>query len=81
MPEIPSAVCGCCMVSMRPKKNGVVLHALNKGKPYYKAMADEWECPRCGNSVYTGFGQKPITVKHDADYHRVGFDESFELAD
>lgn len=81
MPEIPMAVCGCCMVSMHPKKNGVVLQALNKGKPYYKAEADEWECRNCGNSVYMGFGRKPIAVKHDADYYHVGHDGSFELAD
>jgi hypothetical protein len=80
MPEIPKVVCGCCMVKMRPKKNGVVLQALNEGKPYYKVMADEWECPSCGNSVYIGFGQEPIAVKHAVDYRGIGFDGSFELS-
>lgn len=81
MPEIPKAVCGVCMRPMQPKKNGVVLQALNKGKPYYKIAADEWECRSCGNSVYMGWGQKPIAAKHDADYDRVKFDGSFELND
>lgn len=79
MTEIPKAVCGCCMIPMRPKKNGVTLQALNKGEPYYKVAADEWECQSCGNSVYMGFGQKPIAKKHDADYDRIEVDEMFEL--
>jgi hypothetical protein len=81
MPEIPKAVCGVCMVPMRPKKNGVVLQALNKGKPYYKVAADEWECLHCGHSVYIGFGQKPIAVQHDVYYYHVKADGDFELKD
>lgn len=79
MPEIPKAVCGVCMRPMHPKKNGVVLQALNEGKPYYKVMGDEWECRSCGNSVYIGFGQKPVVVKHDSIYDQIELDGSFEL--
>lgn len=81
MIEIPKAVCGCCMAPMRPKKNGVVLQALNEGRPYYKIAADEWECRNCGNSVYIGFGRKPVLVKHEVDYELLETDGSFELKD
>lgn len=81
MIEIPEAICGCCMVPMQPKKNGVTLQALNESEPYYLVAADEWECRGCGHSVYIGFGQKPIAVKHDADYYRGEIDGSFELND
>ena len=65
MPDIPKLVCEKCLVPFRVVKNGVRLQANAGGHPYYMVQSDRFICPRCGVSVFTGFGLSPESLQHE----------------
>jgi len=48
--------CVSCGEEMVPLKNGVQIHYAHGGTTVEHA-ADTWQCPRCGFSIITGFGE------------------------
>jgi len=75
-----------------PKKNGVYitegypigyaargLDQPDAWKPYKIWQVDLWECPECGNQIYSGSGIHPIRENHHHDFHsmqeRLGADQ------
>ena len=65
MTYIPKLVCEKCLVPFRVVKNGVRLQANSGGQPYYMVQSDRHACPKCGASVFTGFGLKPEAIQHE----------------
>jgi hypothetical protein len=70
MPTVSNVLCGCgCF--MRVKKNSVTVEELmTDGSPYKLWDADLFECPACGATVITGFGQKPMAEHWQPMYAR-----------
>jgi ribosomal protein S27AE len=76
MPDIPRAVCGRCLVAMRPHKTGQLIEAMTRmdGEnlhPYYKVQADEYRCPACGYTAFVAFAQEPVAEHYMAHYSTI----------
>jgi len=68
-------VCIQCCIEMKPEKNDVLVvdhRMLTSEEPEPEKQllceawsADLWQCPKCGNSIVQGFGQKSLAYTEE----------------
>jgi len=72
-------VCAPCMLSFKPKQNGVYLEERMKigpeswgpYAPYKLWVADLLECPSCGAEIIAGFARHPLAEHYEPEYERL----------
>ena len=67
-------VCVPCKVYMKPATNGVYFIEYASFGPYKIWHTDKLECPRCGVTILTGFGNTAVY------HHDPVFNDLLELA-
>lgn len=75
MPHIPRVICSRCSKEMTNRGSEVIEAVTTFGRqgvtpaqPYYKIMADRYQCVDCGVEVYAGMPAQPISEHFQADY-------------
>ena len=71
----PGYACAECEAFLRPKRNGIyVLETMHDDElyriPYKVWMADLWACECCGKEIILGYGQNPLSVKHEDSFEQ-----------
>jgi hypothetical protein len=60
-------ICVTCQVQMRCQKTGVDVELMAGDMPYQIWSADLFACEKCGISVISGFGNRPVAEHFQAD--------------
>ena len=77
---VPKAMCGECLVELRPMKNGRTMEVMSgpEGEentmPYYKIDCDQYGCTKCGKMVFISFASQARAEHFESHYDDIEAD-------